>query len=178
MAPRLGRADLRENGTIVRSWDARSVEQRTLFNPAYLAVLVTEAARGHQEERTASLPYPLAFLAAAIASHDSALEELPTSVSTSVFAWLGEHPSAQVRIASRAQELAPHTQEAIRLGLRHGALALQAPWGLEAKNLRPAPQSGYAKAIQRSRKVARFSGRWLGRAGDPGTVLSVWGLSV
>src|SRR4051794_39424087 len=124
MAPRRSGTDLQRNGSVMRSWDARPVEQRTLFNPAYLAVLITEAARGHHEERATPLPYPLAFLAAAIASHDSVSEELPTSVATSVFAWLGDHPWAQVRIASRSQELAPHIQEAIRLGLRQKALFL------------------------------------------------------
>lgn len=162
----------------MKPWRMRPLEQRTLFNPAYLAVLVAEAARGHREERHAPLPFPFAFLTTAIASQESVFEELPTKVTTSVFAWLSEHPAAQVSVASRAREFVPSTQEAIRLGLRQGALTLEQPWGLDAKPLQRAPQSGYARTIQGSRKVAHFAGRWLGRAGDPVTVLSVWGLSV
>lgn len=161
----------------MKPWIHRSAEQRTLVNPAYLAVLITDAAAGHKQEMNAPLPYPFAFLAAALSAQEGAFEQLPYSVSTSVFAWLADHPATQVQIASAAKELAPASREAIRLGLRLNALTLRPPWGLEPGAHMKSVSSG-PEGIRGSRKVAKFTGRWLGRAGDPGTVLAAWGLSV
>lgn len=161
----------------MKPWNQRPAELRTLLNPAYLAVLISDAAAGHQEEGHTPMPYPYAFLTAALSVQEGIYGQLPGKVSTSVFAWLADHPASQVRVASFARELAPASREGIWLAIRHGALTLEAPWGLEASSQLKSANSGPI-GIRRNRKVARFAGRWLGRAGDPGTVLAAWGLSV
>jgi Family of unknown function (DUF6521) len=161
----------------MKPWSQRSAEQRTLLNPAYLLVLISDAAGGHKQEENAPMPYPYAFLAAALSAQEGAFDQLPANISTSVFAWLADHPASQVQIVSLANELVPASREAIRLGIRLNVLTLQSPWGLEAGEQLKSVSSG-PSAIRSSRKVARFAGRWLGRAGDPGTVLAAWGLSV
>lgn len=161
----------------MKPWNQRPPELRTLLNPAYLAVLISDAAAGHKDEVNGPMPYPYAFLATALAAQEGAVGQLPASVSTSVFAWLADYPAARVRVAALAQELAPASREAIGLGIRLNALVLQPPWGLAPSDKLKAVSSG-PPGIRRSRKVARFTGRWLGRAGDPGTVLAAWGISV
>jgi hypothetical protein len=161
----------------VKPWKQRPAELRTLLNPAFLAVLISDAAVGHQQEQGTPMPYPYAFLATALSAQEGAFDQMPANISTSVFAWLADHPAAQVQIASLAQELAPASREAIRLGIRLNRLVFQPPWGLEPSGDIKSVSSGPV-GIRRSRKMAMFTGRWLGRAGDPGTVLAAWGLSV
>lgn len=158
-------------------WDRRSVEERSLFNPAFLALLILEAARGHESEGSQSLPFPLAFLAVGLGTHDQVQETLPTTIATSMFAWLRDQPLSQLQVISRTREFAPHTREAIRLGLQIDALRLASHGGIQPgsiltdKALRPLRQS-------QNLKGSFFAGRWFARAGDSGTILAAWGASV
>jgi hypothetical protein len=161
----------------VKSWSQRPIEQRTLLNPAFLAVLVTEAARGYVEERRSPLPFALVFLAVPVIVHEPTRESLPT-ISTSMFAWLQRHPQARVHIPPLAVQFVSPVREAVRLGARHGALAFTARGALEPAALSKPARGAQTGDLLRCRSRAHFVGRWMARAGDPGTVLSAWGLSV
>jgi hypothetical protein len=161
----------------VKPWSQRPIEQRTLLNPALLAVLIAEAARGYGDERETPLPFALAFLAVPLVVHEPTRESLPT-ISTSMFAWLQRRPQARVHIPPLAVQFVSPVREAIRLGARHGALTIAAHGGLVAGPLAKPRRGAQTADLLRSRKRAHFVGRWMARAGDPGTVLSAWGLSV
>jgi hypothetical protein len=161
----------------MKPWNLRPIEHRTLLNPAFLAVLVAEAARGHLDERAAELPFALAFLVVPLVVHEPTRESLPT-IATSMYAWLQRHPEARVHIPSLAVEFAPPTREAIRFGGRRGALTFAPRGALAAGALAKAKRGTQTADLVRCRARAHFTGRWLARAGDPGTVLAAWGLSV
>jgi hypothetical protein len=161
----------------MRRFDLRPVEHRTLLNPAFLAVIVADAARGHLDERSAPLPFALAFLAVPLVVHEPTRETLPT-IATSMYAWLQQRPEARVHIPPLAVEFGPMTREAIRFGVRHGALTFAPRGALNAGRLNKARRDAQTSDVIRCRKRARFIGRWFARAGDSGTVLAAWGLSV
>lgn len=161
----------------MKRWSDRPIEQRRLLNPAFLSVIVTEAAVGYAVERDQSLPFALAFLTIPIVLHEPTREALPT-IATSMYAWLEGRPQARVFVPPLARQFVPHTREAIRFGVDHGALKIVSGGSLTATDLkRPAPGSQTAD-VRRCRSKAQFSGRWLARAGDQGTVLAAWGLTV
>jgi hypothetical protein len=161
----------------MKHWGLRPIEHRTLLNPAFLAVLVAEVARGHIDERAAPLPFALAFLAVPLVVHEPTREAMPT-IATSMYAWLQQRPEALVHIPPLAVDFAAPVREAIRFGTRHGALAF-APRGAIANGALVKTRRGAQTTdLIRCRQRAHFTGRWLARAGDPGTVLSAWGLSV
>jgi Family of unknown function (DUF6521) len=155
----------------------RPIEHRALLNPAFLAVLVTEVARGHLDERATPLPFALAFLAVPLVVHEPTREALPT-IATSMYAWLQQRPQARVHIPPLAVEFGPVTREAIRFGARRGALTFTACGALNAGRLTKARPRAQTTDVIHCRERAHFTGRWLARAGDPGTVLAAWGLSV
>jgi hypothetical protein len=161
----------------MKRWDLRPIEHRTLLNPAFLSVLVAEAARGHIDERAAPLPFALAFLAVPLVAHEPTREALPT-IATSMYAWLQHRPQARVHIPPLAVEFVAPTREAIRFGGRHGALTFAARGAIIAGPLAKARRGAQTTDLVRCRERAHFTGRWLARAGDPGTVLAAWGLSV
>lgn len=158
-------------------WHRRSVEERSLFNPAFLTLLVLEAARGHESEGAQPLPFPLAFLAVGIGTHDQVQETLPTTIATSMFAWLRDQPLAQLQVVSRTREFAPHTREAIRLGVQIDVLRLGTRGGIQTGSI-AANKSLRALRKSQNLKGSLFVGRWFARAGDPGTILAAWGASV
>jgi hypothetical protein len=161
----------------VKPWSQRPIEHRTLLNPAFLALLVTEAARGYVDERAAPLPFALAFLAVPLVVHEPTRESMPT-ISTSMFAWLQRHPQARVYIPPLAVQFVAPVREAVRLGARHGAIAFTARGALDPRPLTKPARGAQTGDVLRCRDRAHFVGRWMARAGDPGTVLAAWGLSV
>lgn len=161
----------------MKTWSERPVEHRTLLNPAFLAVVVNEVATGHHTESDRPLPFVLAFLAVPVVLHEPTREALPT-IATSVYAWLDSRPQARVHIPPLARQFAPHTREALRFGVLHGALQFTENGSLIPGVLaKPAPNTQTTE-LRRCRDRARFTGRWLSRAGDTGTILAAWGLSI
>lgn len=67
----------------MKPWDLRPIEQRTLLNPAFLAVLIAETARGHLDEGAEPLPFALTFLAVPLVVHEPTREALPTIATSS-----------------------------------------------------------------------------------------------
>jgi hypothetical protein len=161
----------------VKPWESRPLEQRTILNPALLSVLVYEAARGYFDERSRSFPYALAFLATPMVIHEPTRESLPT-MSTSMYAWLRDQPQARVHVPPLAVQFVDPLREAIRLGARRGLIGFGVNGDINAHSIgRVRPRSQTADIV-RCRDKAHFSGRWLARAGDPGTILASWGLAV
>lgn len=110
----------------MKPWSQRPIEHRTLLNPAFLALLVTEAARGYVDERAAPLPFAFAFLAVPLVVHEPTRESMPT-ISTSMFAWLQRHPQARVYIPPLAvQFVAPVREAAVGCSSRRDRL--HSPW--------------------------------------------------
>jgi hypothetical protein len=161
----------------MNQWNRRSIEERSLFNPTFLTLLIFEAARGHESENSRPLAFPLAFLAVGLGTHDQVQESLPPTIATSMFSWLRDEPLAQIQVVSRAREFAPRTREAIRLGVQAEALELVSQGGIRPGSLQPNASS---RKLRRSQnlKGSFFAGRWFARAGDPGTILAAWGASV
>jgi hypothetical protein len=161
----------------LRTWGDRPIEQRTLLNPAFLALLLNETASDHQNECGDGLPFLLAFLAIPVVLHAPTRERLPRDVRTSIPAWLSQVPEARVQIPPLACQLVPGVKEAIRFGSRHGALKFREHGSLVAADLGRSPRGMSTEDVSACRSRSRFIGRWFARAGDPTTILALWGLS-
>jgi hypothetical protein len=161
----------------VRPWSHRPLEEVGLLNPAFIAVLVNEAAAGHQDEGGAVLPFPLAFLVVRIVVHEPTRAAVPHTVRTAVDTWLQRQPKARVTIPPLAVELVPWVREGIRFGMRRGALRVEGG-GVAAAPLRRRPPGSSTPDLDVCRDRARHVGRWFARAGDPQTTLALWGLTV
>jgi len=155
------------------AWDSRPIEERVTLNPAFLALLLRQAAAGYQEETTRGLPLPLAFVALPIVLHRPTRESLP-GIRTSLPVWLQEHPFLREGFAARARAVAPAVREALTVGPA-SALVHLVDGGLE-----PGAEPGKARhATTETRAIAakaHFVGRWLGRAGDVATIYVLWGV--
>jgi hypothetical protein len=154
-------------------WDSRPVEERAALNPAFLALLMREAARGFRSE-DGLMPIPLAFVMLPLVLHRPSREALPRQVRTSLPIWIQEHQFLREGFPGRVRAIATAGREALAFGVRSGGLRIT-NGALEVGDQPRTP----GRATAESRDVlarAFFVGRWLARSGDVATIYYLWGI--
>lgn len=157
--------------------DTRPFEEEALFNPAFLAMIVRDAAADHMKRADArGLPTVLAYLIAPLALHGPTRRTLPGNVTSQMAEWTRGHPEALIGLADRARALRPLVSDGIRLGLLHGLLRSS------GGTLEAVPLGRRPRGMPRSEDVdaclvkSRFLGRWFAEQPDPITAMAWWGL--
>ena len=160
-------------------WQKRPSEERALLNPAFCSALMWKASTGYACAADSVLPFDLAFLVLPIVLHRATRESLPTKSTSSLPAWLHDHPLSRPVIADRARLLRPFTKEALLFGGSHGLLHIDGK-GVAARD-------GWAKRITSQLKElseevrdcakrAEFVGKWFAKAGTSSTVMAIVGV--
>ena len=166
-------------------WQARTIEQRNLLNPAFCAVVLWQVARGYRAEAetvagaTAALPVELAFVGASFVLRGQTRSQLPGTVRTSLATWIQDHPLERSAVAKGVGILRPYVREALLFGAHHGALLISGrtvagePGAARRINsyLRQSSADVRDCAVQ-----AHFVGRWLNKGGTPSTVMAMLGV--
>jgi hypothetical protein len=155
----------------------RPFEEEALFNAAFLAMVVRDAAADHAERSDGrGLPTVLAYLIAPLALHGPTRRSLPGKVTSQMGEWTRGHPEALIGLADRARALRPLVSDGIRLGLLHGLLRSR------GATLEGMPLGRRPRGMARSEDVdaclakSRFLGRWFAEQPDPMTAMVWWGL--
>lgn len=159
-------------------WLERSLEERSLLNPAFCAQMIWHSAQGH-EKQDGGLPFVETFLVLPFILHRATREALPRTRRTSLAVWIAENPLIRNRITTLSKLLVSHTKEGICFGATYGFLLF--------KEGRIAASEEWKKEVVRSLKGASnevrdcanradFVGQWLALAGDTATVLALLGM--
>lgn len=166
-------------------WQARTIEQRNLLNPAFCAVVLWHVAKGFQTEAVAAnntvvaLPIELAFVGASFVLRGQTRSQLPSTVRTSLATWVQDHPLERSAVAKGVVVLRPYVREALLFGAQHGALVMT------GRHVTSEPgaakrMNGYLKQSSADVKdcvgQAHFVGRWLHKGGTPSTVMAILGV--
>lgn len=162
-------------------WRARSIEERSLLNPAFCSVLLWQSVLGYAAKRKAAMAIEFSFLVLPFVLHRETRESLPRNIKSSLPTWLAEHPIVRTRLGERASVLRPFTQEALVFGGLHGLLSLSAEGvhanaKIEMKRRVAAGLKPTSDEVRACAKHAEFIGRWLGSAGDTETVMALLGV--
>ncbi|WP_428992232.1 three component ABC system middle component [Pseudoxanthomonas suwonensis] len=162
-------------------WRDQATEQARILNPAFVGALVAEAARGYETESPGAhpLPYALAFVAVPVVLHKPTRDTLPERTSTTLAAWIADHPAAQVGFPERARALAPLVKDAILFASRGGLLRIDGTGFSALINRRLVEAYGRSCSspeVGACLRKAQFLGRWLALAGEPNTVMALWGV--
>lgn len=153
---------------------ARPSEDAALYNPAFIALLLAQAAAKHAQRTDRGLPFSLVFLAAPIVLHGPTRRQLPRQERSKMAPWLEAHPLERAGAARRATRLVPAVRSGLRYGLRGGQLELRGD-GLVAE--RPTTQRS---RIELSAEVAEilsraaFVGGWFGLTGPASSIYALW----
>ena len=154
-----------------------SQEETRLFNPAFLSLIVREAAKGYSQETQAPFPLPLAFVVPAVTLHRRSREALPGTVRTDLLVWMQQHPEIRFLAAGRAARLSIYVKQGILLGshariLNVGPSGLGVGEGLVSNSALSRVTLEAGSCLSR----ARFMGRWMARSGSPIYQLTLWGI--
>jgi hypothetical protein len=163
-------------------------EERALFNPAFVALLLNKAAKDYASVADKRLPVPLAYLIVPLSLHAPTREALPNSTVSVMPAWVQTQPALLMELPKRVRALRPLVSAAATFGLRHGLLRSEQS-GLTAGALRrnrqpfsvtgaATPRPGLPTTDDAAACVdqAAFIGRWFAKQPDPLTALAHWGL--
>lgn len=163
----------------LHAWDDQSREEARLLNPAFIAALIWACAEGYGTELGTGLPYPLSYIAIPVVLHRPTRTTLPSSIRTSLAAWLSTHPRALVGFSGRASTLVPVVKAGLLFGCREGLINMDHE-GVYASP-RPRTLASFERKttdeVKDCLKRARFIGRWFAGAGQTGTVMALWGVS-
>lgn len=160
-------------------WNERSVEEQNLLNPGFCTMLLWHAAQGYASERSNPMAIALSFLVLPFVLHKETRESLPFSIRTSLLTWLAEHPIAPPRLGERAATLRAFTRESLIFGGSHGLLLLGQDGvraNAEMKKRVNAALKATSDEVRECAKRAEFLGRWLEKAGEPETVMTLLGV--
>jgi hypothetical protein len=158
--------------------DIGSSEEVALFNPAFLARILREAAGDYEKESSEDIPLPLTFLLVPLVLHKATRDDLPTLASSQMQTWIREHPRHLAQLGTRVIGMRSFVGLAIRFGLHHGVLTSE-DGRIGAGSVKRRPR-GYNEdesvEVLMCMRAARFVGRWFGRQPDAATLLAIWGL--
>jgi hypothetical protein len=161
----------------VIDWDQRPVEVANLLNPAFCAILLSDAASGYQTEDEGGMPYPLAFLVLPLVLHQRTRDALPKTVRTRMHVWLQDRPELRVGFAARVRSLVPYTKEALQFAMRSDVVRISASGTLIAGAATIGESSWSSDSEPRAcRQRSQLLGRLLARAGDASTIYVMWGI--
>ncbi|MDW7553665.1 MULTISPECIES: three component ABC system middle component [Azospirillum] len=161
-------------------WGDRPLEEASLFNPVFCALLLRATVKEHRAAAKTPLSFPLAFLVLPFALHEKTRLALPASARTMMTSWLVDHPELVAGFGERARRMADTTREAIQFGCHYSLLRIEGA-GLDVgkRTVKPEP-ANLAENTEEARAcyaAARLLGKWLASGGTVPTVMSLWGVS-
>lgn len=153
---------------------SRPFAELALFNPAFLGLIVIEAARDYRAVTGAHMPVELAYLVPPLVLHEETRSQLPKAASARLSGWMASHPIISAEYPIRAQETVPVVREAIMYllaggsaELREGGLAVRVP------TLHAEMFTGDGMSVL---KKAALVGRWFGKSGASSTIFGLMGV--
>lgn len=160
-------------------WHARSSEERSLLNPSFCSTLLWHAAIGYASERDAAMAFELSFIVLPFVLHRQTRETLPRATTTSLATWMSDHPLHRARLGERAAALRPFTREALIFGSSYALLQLGADGVRANQAMKRRVTSGLKSTSDEVRNCAtraQFLGKWLEKAGNGQTVMTLLGV--
>jgi hypothetical protein len=153
-----------------------SREERSLFNPAFMALLSCRAVQGHATKHGPVCPLPLVVASVVMALQPAVRALLPATTAANLPRWAEDNPSVRVLMAANAPALSAVVRPGLLFALQIRALEL----GTAGLQLRPrsipAGISGTSPTSVAIQKTAHMLARWLPTAGSTATALTLIGV--
>jgi hypothetical protein len=151
----------------------RPSERDALLNPAFIALILAYAARGHHKRTDGPMALSLCFVVAPMVLHEPTRGALPRKVTARFGGWLDTNPLLRAGMPSRARAVAPAVRSGLREGLRGGVLTLSDDKVAGHPRRRPRGLT-LSDEVDDILKRAEFAGGWLGLAGSPAAIYAMW----
>lgn len=151
--------------TPMKPWEERPYLSGSILNPALIAAILAWAAFRHARTDRGEMPVATSFLAVPLVLHAETRSRLPTTTRTHLSKWINDNQDIVAAFPSRAKRFAPHVQEGLRYGIRHGALLLSPSGGLSGR-IPSSPNIAQDSELRAILTASGLVGAWLGKAGS------------
>jgi hypothetical protein len=144
-----------------------SSEEKNLFNPAYVGLILYQAIREYQIKNSTGLHCSLAYLILPLALSPRYSLKLPKIISTPIAGWSVEHEGELIGFAESARAYLDIVNSAIIFLLEHGAISLSEEGEYSIQNDKIAKMPKFVvnnKIFKNSFLSAGFLGRWFATA--------------
>lgn len=154
----------------------RAPEDRALFNPVFVSILIARVVAGSREESDVDPAIPIAHVATAMALDDQVRASLTMTVRSHLGAWKYNNPAEASRIAHLYRIHRRNFTRGLLFGIHHGLLALDGARVIPGevsirKNLK-----GFSDDVEVSQRASFYLGRWLTASGSASSVLALLGV--
>lgn len=160
-------------------WSERAQDEANLLNPAFCCAVIASAVGFYNGRELKAMPLPLVFMVLPLVLHKTTREALPGSTRTSMVVWLHNNGSAKLLFHERLMALKPYTQEAIRFGFALELLSFGENGEVRAKTTQ-ADVNRYLELLTDDARdcvlKSKFLGKWFESAGNPNSIMSLWGI--
>lgn len=164
----------------MNNWSHLAIEERTLLNPAFIAIIIWNFCKASTNERSRGLTFAESFLVVPFILNKKVRQKLPNSVSTSLPTWIEINQD----ILKLAIDSLPHTHDTTRASLSFGGTLNLINFTHGEINASPDYQNSINAYIKKSStevqecfRKANFLGRWFIDAGDAANTLRLLGIT-
>lgn len=163
---------------MLRSWEKRSPEVASLFNPAFTSLLVCTALLEFMKEDEYKAPYALPFILLPLILHPQTRMKLPRSSRTAFFAWITKEENAAIKVgfANRAKNMAPYVKDALFFALKNNRLSINQDGMIEIPSDTKVSVPTSTAEVSDCVRAAKLCGKWFSTIGDLKTAMALLGV--
>jgi hypothetical protein len=161
----------------VTAWDARPIEIRNLFNPAFCAFIQATAIRAYEQEVRKGMPFSLSLLILPLALQEATRKVLVANDRAYFLKLVSDHPEFRLQLAERTRLMLGFTFDAHGLLHYHRSLSVSSDGRLTIPPRRLS--SSYepkSEEVGDCQQAARILGRQFGRIPGSATIYASLGL--
>lgn len=160
------------------AWIDRTIEERSLLNPAFCTSLIWHfaSAVGHGQR---ALTFAETYLVLPMILPKNSREALPRSTRTSLATWIDENSSFQATLAVRSRAMVPFTKEALIFGGTRRFLQISTDAVHASVEWKRSATSTFRQSSPETQdclKKATFLGKWFLETGTANTVMALLGV--
>lgn len=160
----------------MKSWSARPIEVKNLFNPAFCALVLIRALKGYEEINKAGMPFSLCLLVLPLCLYKTSREAFAKHSRGYFLKVLSDNPQLRLGFAQRTATLMPYTLEALGFAMQRGCFEVSNEGRLRTlpKSVRQTV-SGTDETVS-CQRIARFLGKQFAQISDRATVYTALGV--
>ena len=159
---------------VERGWGPEPLEEFTLFNAAFIALLINKAAKAWEARSGSPMPYLALWLIIPNALYGPARAALPKSISADLFGWIHANPQIRDALPGNTRALRSKVLAGVRLCISSGSVTSEDD-GLHAMPLRRRPPNFRSTDdMTDCLKAAEFLARWSSDRPDLRTLFALW----
>ncbi len=154
----------------MKPWNARPIEVKNLFNPAFCALVLMRALRSYEEHTDVGMPYSLSLLILPLCLHKASRDVFVNHSRSYLLKVISDNPEVGVGFAQRAATLIPYSLEGLGFAMHMNCFIVSESGHLSTvpKCVRQA-MSGTPETVA-CQRVARYLGREFAEIADRATI--------